>query len=68
MALRTVTMSELRLEVLLRAEQSGESTAGRGRRVQDVARDVLPVLTSLSGGRDLSGRRAERGVPRGVGP
>ena len=27
MALRTVTMSELRLEVLLEAEQSGESVA-----------------------------------------
>ena len=68
MALRTVTMAELRLEVLLEAEQSGESVAEICRRYKISPRDVLPVSASLSGGGDRRARgsvaAAEASHPR----
>ena len=51
MALRTVTMAELRLEVLLEAEQSGESVAEICRRYKISPGDLLPVSTAVSRGR-----------------
>ena len=50
MALRTVTMADLRLEVLSKAEQSGSAVAEICRRYRDLPGDVLPVSTWLSRG------------------
>jgi len=60
MALRTVTMAELRLEVLLEAERSGGSVAEICRRYKISRETCYRVSTSISRGRY---RRTRGSIP-----